>query len=102
MASGSEAEGWEGACPRKEGVQCEETEAAIEQPIAASAWKLYGTRPSLENLCVLRAVPRCAPLGADLAAGVGHCARAGAPWVGFSGLELPRDHALGDMPSPIV
>ena len=47
--------------------------------------------------CVL-----CAPLGADLAAGVGRCARAGAPWVGFSGLELPRDHALGDMPSPIV
>ena len=55
-ANGSEAEGWEGACPRKEGVQCEKTEAAIEQPIAASAWKLYGTRPSLKNLCVLRAV----------------------------------------------
>ena len=52
----SEAEGWEGACPRKEGVQCEKTEVAIEQPIAASAWKLYGTRPSLENLCLLRPV----------------------------------------------
>ena len=55
-ANGSEAEGWKGACPRKEGVQCEKTEAAIEQPIAASAWKLYGTRPSLKNLCGLRAV----------------------------------------------
>ena len=56
--------GREGACPRKEGVpsvltQCEKTEAVIEQPIAAStasAWKLDGTRPSLKNLCVLRAV----------------------------------------------
>ena len=55
-ANGSEAEGWEGACPQKEGVQCEKTEVAIEQPIAASAWKLYGARPSLENLRILRAV----------------------------------------------
>ena len=44
----------------------------------------------------------CTPLGADFAAGTGHSARAGAPWVGFSGLETQRDHALGDMPSPIV
>ena len=27
---------------------------------------------------------------------------AGAPWVGFSDLEMPRDLALGIMPSPIV
>ena len=27
---------------------------------------------------------------------------AGAPWVGFSGSEMPRDHALGDRPSPLV
>ena len=50
--------------------------------------------------CVICAL--CAPLGADFAAGVGHPARAGAPWVGFSGLEVPRDHALDDMPLPIV
>ena len=50
--------------------------------------------------CVICAL--CAPLGADFAAGVGHPARAGAPWVGFSGLEVLRDHALDDMPSPMV
>ena len=30
----------------------------------------------------------CAPLGADFAAGVGHSARAAAPWVGLSGLQM--------------
>ena len=50
--------------------------------------------------CVICAL--CAPLGADFAAGVGHPARAGAPWVSFSGLEVLRDHALDDMPSPMV
>ena len=50
--------------------------------------------------CVICAL--CAPLGADFAAGVGHPVRAGAPWVGFSGLEVLRDHALDDMPSPMV
>ena len=44
----------------------------------------------------------CASLWADFSAGVGHSARAGAPWVGFSGLQMPRDRALGDMSSPIV
>ena len=46
--------------------------------------------------------PPPSALGADFAAGVGHCARAGAPWVGFSRLQMLRDHALGDIPSPIV
>ena len=39
--------------------------------------------------------PPPAPLGADFAAGVGHCARAGAPWVGFSRLQMPRDFHPG-------
>ena len=41
------------ACVQRVGVQCEETEAAIKQPIAAPAWTRYGTRPSLRHLCVL-------------------------------------------------
>ena len=80
-------------------VQCEKTVADTEQPIAAPAWPLYGTRPSLRDLRVLRTV-RAA--GRGFRAGTGHSARAGAPWVGFSGLETPRDHATDDMPSPIV
>ena len=86
-------------CVQREGVQCETTEADTEQPIAAPAWQFYGTRPSLRDLCVLRTV-RAA--GRGFRAGTGHSARAGAPWVGFSGLETPRDHATDDMPSPIV
>ena len=46
--------------------------------------------------------PPPSALGADFAAGVGHCARAGAPWVGFVRSQMPRYHALGDIPSPIV
>ena len=90
---------WQGARPRRAGVQCEKTEAAIEQPIAASAWKLYGTRPSLKDLCVLRAVRA---VGSGFRRGAVHSARAGAPWVGFSGLETPSDDATDDMPSPIA
>ena len=92
---------WQGARPRRAGVQCEKTEAAIQEPIAAPAWPRYGTRPPFTNLCDLRAV-RAAGGGSDFAAGVGHPARAGAPWVGFSGLEVLRDHALDDMPSPMA
>ena len=44
----------------------------------------------------------CASLWADFSAGVGHSALAGAPWVGFSGVKVPRDRALGDISSPIV
>ena len=46
----------EGVCVRREGNRCEKTEAAIKKPIAAPAWKLYGTRPPLRYLCVLPAV----------------------------------------------
>ena len=46
--------------------------------------------------------PPPAPLGAGAAAGVVHCVRAGAPWVGFVLSQMPRYHALGDIPSPIV
>ena len=42
----------------------------------------------------------CASLWADFSAGVGHSARAAAPWVGVSRLQMLRDHILGDMPSP--
>ena len=83
-------------CMQREGVQCEKTVADTEQPIAAPAWPLYGTRPPLRDLCVLRTV-RAA--GRGFRAGRGHSARAGAPWVGFSGLETPRDHATDDVPS---
>ena len=55
---------------------------------------------AIKNPCAF--CPLCALLGADFAAGVGHCARAGAPWVGFSGIEMPRDRALADMSSPMV
>ena len=79
----------------------DQSEAAIERLIAAPAWPRYGTRLPSRNLwcafCTL-----CAPQGADFAAGMGHPARAGAPWVGFSGLEMARDQALGDVPSRIV
>ena len=44
----------------------------------------------------------CASLWADFSAGVGHSALAGAPWVGFSGVKVPRDHTTGKMSSPIV
>ena len=44
----------------------------------------------------------CAPLEADFVADTGHSARAGVSWVGFSGLEAPRDHALGCMSSSMV
>ena len=37
-----------------EGVQCDETEADSEQPIAAPAWPFCATRPPLRNRCVLR------------------------------------------------
>ena len=46
----------EEACVRREERRCERTEAAIKQPIAAPAWRRYGTCPSLRFLCVLRAV----------------------------------------------
>ena len=39
-------------CVQREGVQCDETEADTEQPIAAPAWSSYGTRPPLRNLCL--------------------------------------------------
>ena len=58
-------------CVQREGVQCETTEADTEQPIAAPAWKFYGTRPSLRDLCVLRTV-RAA--GRGFRAGTGHSA----------------------------
>ena len=84
------------ACVRREDRRYEKTEAAIKQPIAALAWLRYGTRPPLRYLCVF--CPLCALQGADFAAGVRHFAPAGAPWVGFSGLEMARDRALADMP----
>ena len=80
-------------------VQCEKTVADTEQPIAAPAWPLYGTRLSLKDLCVLRAVRA---VGSGFRRGAVHSARAGAPWVGFSGLETPSDDATDDMPSPIA
>ena len=43
-------------CVRRVGSRCEKSEADPEQPIAAPAWPLYGTRPPLTNLCVLRTV----------------------------------------------
>ena len=49
-----------------------------------------------EDTCAF--CPLCALQGADFAAGVRHSAPAGAPWVGFSGLEMARDRALADMP----
>ena len=60
---------WQGARPRRAGVQCEKTEAAIQEPIAAPAWPRYGTRLPLRHLCVLLAVR---------AAGVGFRRRRGA------------------------
>ena len=59
--------------PRWAGVQCEKTEAAIQEPIAAPAWPRYGTRPPFTNLCDLRAVR---------AAGGGFRRRRGAPCAG--------------------
>ena len=41
-------------CVQPEGVQCDETEADTEQPIAAPAWPFCATRPPLRNRCVLR------------------------------------------------
>ena len=64
---------WQGARPRRAGVQCEKTEAAIQEPIAAPAWPRYGTRPPFTNLCDLRAVR---------AAGGGFRRRRGAPCAG--------------------
>ena len=87
------------ACVRREGSRCEKTEEDTEQPIAAPACPSYGTRLSLRDLCVLRAVRA---VGSGFRRGAVHSARAGASWVGFSGLETPRDHATDDMPSPIV
>ena len=58
-------------CMQREGVQCEKTVADTEQPIAAPAWPLYGTRPPLRDLCVLRTV-RAA--GRGFRAGTGHSA----------------------------
>ena len=78
------------ACVRREGSRCEKTEEDTEQPIAAPACPSYGTRLSLRDLCVLRAVRA---VGSGFRREAGHSARAGAPWVGFSGLETPRDHA---------
>ena len=82
-----------------EGVQCDETEADTELPIAAPAWPSYGTRPSLRTgaFCAL-----CAPLEADFVADTGHSARAGVSWVGFSVLERPRGRALGGMSSSMA
>ena len=87
------------ACVRREGSRCEKTEEDTEQPIAAPACPSYGTRLSLRDLCVLRAVRA---VGSGFRRGAVHSARAGASWVGFSGLETPRDHATDDMPSPIA
>ena len=80
-------------------VRCEQTEADTEQPIAAPAWSSYGTRPPLRNLCVLRIVLAA---GSGFRRGAGHPARADAPWVGFSGLYMPRDHATDAVPLLIV
>ena len=44
------------ACVRREGSRCEKTEEDTEQPIAAPACPSYGTRLSLRDLCVVRAV----------------------------------------------
>ena len=87
------------ACVRWEGSRCEKTEEDTEQPIAAPACPSYGTRLSLKDLCVLRAVRA---VGSGFRRGAGHSARAGAPWVGLSGLETPSDDATDDMPSPIA
>ena len=87
------------ACVRREGSRCEKTEADTEQPISAPACPSYGTRLSLKELCVLRAVRA---VGSGFRRGAGHSARAGAPWVGFWSLETPRDDATDDVPSPIV
>ena len=46
------------ACVRWEGSRCEKTEEDTEQLMAAPACPSYGTRPSLKDLCVLRAVLR--------------------------------------------
>ena len=43
-----------------------------------------------------------APLGADFAAGSELSPRASVPWVGISAVQGPRDHRLGDLPSPVV
>ena len=45
-------------------VQCEKTVADTEQPIAAPAWPLYGTRPPLRDLCVF-VCALCERLGED-------------------------------------
>ena len=68
----------------------------MEQPNAASAWPSYERVSLLETCtcCVL-----CAPLGVDFAEARD---QEGTPWVGFSGLEMPRDHATDDMPSPMA
>ena len=95
---GSEFWGDEGV--RAEGgSRCEKTEEDTEQLMAAPACPTYGTRPSLKDLCVLRAVRA---VGSGFRRGAGHSARAGAPWVGFWSLETPRDDATDDVPSPIV
>ena len=47
---------WQGARPRWAGVQCEKTEAAIQEPIAAPAWPRYVTRPPFRLPCSLLAV----------------------------------------------
>ena len=44
------------ACVRREGSRCEKTEEDTEQLMAAPACPSYGTRLSLRDLCVLRAV----------------------------------------------
>ena len=53
---GKNISSWQGACVRREGSRCEQTEAAIKKPIAAPALTVSGTRPPLRNLCVLPAV----------------------------------------------
>ena len=80
---------WQGARPRRAGVQCEKTEAAIQEPIAAPAWPRYGTRPPCTNLCDLRAVR---------AAGGGFRRRRGAPCAGRC--TLGRDFGLRDAARP--
>ena len=63
----------EGASVRREERQCDKTEDAIKQPIAAPAWPRYGTRPPFRYLCVLPAVR---------SAGGGFRRRRGAPCAG--------------------
>tara|TARA_B100001758_G_scaffold127716_1_gene109803 strand:+ start:1422 stop:1718 length:297 start_codon:yes stop_codon:yes gene_type:complete len=75
----------------------------IRRRSSASLARLLGHvigRVRHEEICAFFAL--CAPLGAIFAAGAGFCARAGAPWVGFSTLQGPRDHRLGDLSPPIV